>query len=107
MTLAVIKQKIEVQYGVIECEDVTVTSIKEKPDLHYHINAGIYILEPNVWNMIPPNTRFDMTDLLQLVLETGRKAVGFPIYEYWLDIGQPSDYEKANGDYHLAFGKNK
>ena len=40
----------------------------------------------------------DMTDLIQRLLDNGRKVVSFPIIEYWLDIGQPADYERAQND---------
>jgi dTDP-glucose pyrophosphorylase len=104
ITLAVIRQKMQVLYGIIECSDVRVTALKEKPEFYYLINAGIYLLEPSVFTLIPNGTTFHMTDLIQLLLDKGRKIVSFPIHEYWLDIGHLSDYEKANGDYALTFG---
>jgi NDP-sugar pyrophosphorylase family protein len=32
-------------------------------------------------------------------MSSGKKVVGFPIHEYWLDIGRPEDYVRANKDW--------
>jgi len=32
------------------------------------------------------------------LLAEGRKVVAFPVVEYWLDIGKPADYERAQQD---------
>jgi NDP-sugar pyrophosphorylase family protein len=62
------------------------------------VNAGIYLLEPSVLDFIPDDARFDMTDLIQRLLDERRTVVSFPIVEYWLDIGKPADYEQAQLD---------
>jgi NDP-sugar pyrophosphorylase family protein len=98
MTLGVRKYELDVPYGVVECEGPYLRAIREKPNLHFLVNAGIYMLERRVLRYIPSSQRFDMTDLLAKLLEAGRPAVIFPVVEYWLDIGRPSDYEQAQRD---------
>ena len=39
-----------------------------------------------------------MTDLVDILIAAGKSVIGFPIIEYWLDIGQPEQYEKAQDD---------
>jgi NDP-sugar pyrophosphorylase family protein len=39
-----------------------------------------------------------MTDLIDLLIQKGRRVVSFPVMEYWLDIGQPADYQQAQDD---------
>ena len=39
-----------------------------------------------------------MTDLMQRLLEAGQPIVGFPIMEYWVDVGRHGDYQKAQDD---------
>ena len=39
-----------------------------------------------------------MTDLIKALLAAGRPVASFPIVEYWLDIGQPADYQRAQDD---------
>ncbi len=98
LTVGVRQYGLQVPYGVVECEGVSVRRLTEKPLLNFFVNAGIYLLEPAVHSYIPSGQRFDMTDVIQRLLEEGRSVVSFPIREYWLDIGQPSDYEQAQED---------
>ena len=98
LTVAVRHYELKVPYGVVECEGSTVRRVNEKPVLGCFVNAGIYLLEPMVYQFIPNGQRFDMTDLMQRLLDEGRSVVSFPIREYWLDIGQHADYEQAQAE---------
>jgi dTDP-glucose pyrophosphorylase/CBS domain-containing protein len=98
LTLAVRKYEIAIPYGVVECDGAQVSRLVEKPHLAFFVNAGIYLLEPEAHGFIPDNERFDMTDLIRSLLDAGRPVASFPVHEYWLDIGQPNDYQKAQDD---------
>ena len=98
MTVAVKQYDIKVPYGVVECEGSRVCALKEKPQMHFLVNAGVYLLEPKVYEFIPNGRHFNMTDLIQWLLDADHIVVSFPIIEYWLDIGQLADYEKAQND---------
>lgn len=97
-TLAVREHTIDVPYGVVQCEGPVVRRLTEKPALTFLVNAGIYLLEPSVYSFIPNGEPFDMTELIGRLLESGRAVVGFPIHEYWRDIGHPDDYQRAQQD---------
>lgn len=99
LTVAVRKYDLNVPYGVVESDGAFVRGLVEKPVLSFFVNAGIYLLEPSVHQCIPNGQRFDMTDLIQRLLEEGRTVASFPVMEYWLDIGQPVDYERAQEDW--------
>ncbi len=98
MTVGLRRYDISVPYGVVQTEGVAVSGIQEKPTQKLFVNAGIYLLEPAALRYVPQGKRFDMTDLIAALLADGRRVVGFPIGEYWLDIGQPADYERAQLD---------
>jgi len=98
ITVGVRQFSMEVPYGVLECEGSRVRELKEKPQLAFLVNAGIYLLEPSVYSFISRGEHLDMTDLIQRLLTSRRPVVSFPIIEYWLDIGQPADYERAQVD---------
>jgi len=98
VTVGVHEYRMVVPYGVMEVESGHVTAIREKPEVAYFINAGIYILDPAAVDMIPESGRYDMTDLLRDLLASGRNVASFPIREYWLDIGQHEDYKRAEDD---------
>ena len=75
-----------------------VIGITEKPVLRHFINAGIYLVNPPLCRLVPQDRRFDMTDLIAAVLGSGGNVVCFPIREYWLDIGQIEQYQRAKVD---------
>jgi len=93
MTVAV--KKYQVPYGVVETRGFRVTGLSEKPVQDFLISAGIYLLETTAFNYIPEGQPFDMTDLIEQMVRRRCRVVSFPVVEYWLDIGQPGDYELA------------
>ena len=98
MTVGVRDYELKVPFGVIETDGARVIGLSEKPVIRHFINAGVYLLNPEVCQLVPNGQRFDMTDLIDHLLELGRRVVSFPIIEYWLDIGQQTDYEQAQLD---------
>lgn len=98
MTVAVRKYDLQVPYGVVECDGPDIRSLSEKPMMSFFVNAGIYLLQPTVWSSIPNGEHLDMNELIEKLLVTNRRVVSFPIIEYWLDIGQLDDYERAQKD---------
>lgn len=99
VTVAVRRQEIVIPYGVIEIDGHSVASITEKPAHRVYINAGIYILDPEIVDLVPRGRRVDMTDLLQMLLDMKVPVNVFPIREYWIDIGHADDLKRAEVDY--------
>ncbi|MGB1287713.1 MAG: nucleotidyltransferase family protein, partial [Aggregatilineales bacterium] len=101
MSVAIREHQVTIPYGTIELDDARITQILEKPTIQSFINAGIYIISPETKQYFPPkNEFFDMTDLIERLIENDEPVVGFPITEYWLDIGQHHQYEQARSDVH-------
>ncbi len=98
LTVAVRKFEVSVPFGVMETEGERVVGLAEKPVYSFFINAGIYLLEPRAVQFVNGGERLDMTDLIARLLAEGETVVSFPILEYWLDVGNPSDYAKAQED---------
>ena len=103
LTVGVRHYAMPVPYGVVDCDGPLVKSIREKPSVGFFVNAGIYLIAPGVCGLIPEGRRFDMTDLIELLITQERRVVSFPVHEYWLDIGQYDDYRQAQDD--VASGK--
>lgn len=95
LTVAVRTYDFQVPYGVIEGEGVHVIGVQEKPKYNLMVIAGIYMIEPRAQRFIPQGEHYHMTDLIERLLENGLNVVSFPIHEYWLDIGKPSEYRRA------------
>jgi NDP-sugar pyrophosphorylase family protein len=102
LTVGVRQYDIEVPFGVVDTSGVRVTGIQEKPVLRHFINAGIYMVDRPVCRLVPEGKRFDMTDLIAAVLNSGGNVISFPVREYWIDIGRIEQYRKADLD--LAAG---
>jgi dTDP-glucose pyrophosphorylase len=98
LTVAVRKYEVTVPYGVVENNGTLVQRLREKPTFDFFVNAGIYVLQPTALDQIRANERTDMTDVIQRLVAEEKAVVSFPIHEYWLDIGQPGDYEQAQQD---------
>lgn len=98
LTMGVRVHELQVPFGVVQCEGARVTDLAEKPALTFFINAGVYLLDPLAYDYIPRGSRFDMTDLIQVLLREGLNVVSFPIYEYWQDVGRHADYQQAQED---------
>lgn len=106
LTIGSASYEAKVPYGVLQTEGYKVTSILEKPTYSFRISGGIYALSPEALRHIPRGNFFDITDLMDTLLKENQEVVAFPIEEYWLDIGQHQDYEKANLDYKNLFNKS-
>lgn len=92
------------QFGIVGVSpDGKIERFKEKPRTEEVfsrvINAGTYVLEPEVLRMIPPATKYDFSKNLYMeMLEKGRGLYATPLKGYWKDIGRPSDLYLANMD---------
>ena len=98
LTVAVRQYEYQVPYGVMESDGPYLRGLNEKPSYNFLVNAGIYLLEPSILHHIPTGQRFDMTDLMDTLLDNQLSVATFPMIEYWLDIGQCADYEQAQED---------
>jgi dTDP-glucose pyrophosphorylase len=102
-TLCIREYQLEVPYGVVSIEGNRIIGIEEKPKERFYINAGLYVLNPDLIGYIPENTYFDMPELFKILTRANRLTKVYPIREYWMDIGHLDDYERANGEYQEVF----
>jgi len=103
LTLTIKKEITPYAFGNIYFEGDFVTDIEEKPDLITYILAGIYVMKPVIFNLIPPGEYFGMDKLIKKMLFEKHPVAKYNLTEYWLDIGRLSDYEKAQDAYNEHF----
>jgi dTDP-glucose pyrophosphorylase len=99
MTVAVREHDFHLPYGVVDTRGVEILGIKEKPVVKHFVNAGIYLLDSRVCRLIPPGRAYDIPDLIEQLINENQRVVSFLIREYWQDIGEIGDYEKAMADF--------
>jgi len=95
VTIALRQHELTVPYGVVDTDGVTVTGISEKPVLRNFISAGVYLLAPDVCRSVPCGRVVDMPEVISNVIDSGGTVIGFPVREYWLDIGHMANYMAA------------
>lgn len=98
-TVAVREHIYEVPFGVINYKKNTIKSIIEKPKNTFHVNSGMYVLNPKHLQLVPKNKFFDMPSLINRILDKKFKVSSFLVNEYWLDIGRSSELKRAKKDY--------
>jgi dTDP-glucose pyrophosphorylase len=104
ITVGVRQYRLQVPYGVLDLDGTRVTGLREKPTLGFFVNAGIYAVSPEAVRSMPAEiSEFNMTDLIDATIARGVRVGSFPIREYWLDIGQLADYERAHEDHATYF----
>lgn len=97
-TMCVREVEHQISFGVVESQDNLITAMVEKPTYRYRINTGIYVLSPECIASVKPNTKIDLPTLLAQRMEKEEKVGIYTSYDYWLDIGQMADYQKAQQD---------
>ena len=88
---------------MVDINDHRIAGISEKPVHRFFVNAGIYLLQPEVLDFIPKQSLLDMPDLVESLILSHYQAIAFPIHEYWLDVGQIEDFKEANGEFSNLF----
>jgi dTDP-glucose pyrophosphorylase/CBS domain-containing protein len=102
-TLCVRKMEQTIPYGVVETDNHQLLTIEEKPVHSYFVNAGIYLLDPDILPLLSGAANVDMPDLFRRIIEHGHATAAFPFLDYWLDIGQRGDFHQACQDYPELF----
>jgi len=107
LTIGIKEYIMPFAFGNVFYDGDYVTGIKEKPDIKHNILAGIYIIKPSIFELIPDNEYFGMDSLIHKMLDYKNPITKFEIKDYWLDIGQVGDYEKAQEIYKQHFENSK
>lgn len=103
-TVCVREHRHSVPYGVVDMHESLLTRIEEKPVYRSMVSAGIYVIEPRAFRHLPRGGHCDMPTLVQDLIDRGMRAAGFPINDFWLDIGRPEDLARANEFFDQEYG---
>jgi dTDP-glucose pyrophosphorylase len=93
-----IPYEVNIPYAVLQVDEEKILSFEEKPTYTYYSNGGIYLIRREILNLLPKNEFLNATDMIQFALQQGLKVTAFPFSGFWLDVGRPSDYEKAQNE---------
>lgn len=93
----------QIPFGVVGLEGDHIVAMREKPVYRDFINAGVYVLQPEVVGSVGVATPLDMPDLVLEWLGR-RKVFAYPMHESWRDLGHVEDLERARRDYDSRNG---
>lgn len=95
LAVVTIPYQVSIPYAVLETNNASITSFKEKPTYTYYSNGGVYLMKRAMLKHIPKDAFFNATDLMEKLIKQRARVISYPLVGYWLDIGKPDDFEKA------------
>jgi NDP-sugar pyrophosphorylase family protein len=96
-TIAGRTYQVELPYGIIETDEDRLVKLQEKPLIHYLINAGIYVFNPEVLSLVPNEQYFPIIRLFDVLLEKKAFVGVYVLNEEWIDVGRHHELQRANG----------
>ena len=100
VTMSLYEYKFNIRYGIIDTTNTgRVTAWNEKPELSAKINMGCYVMEPEVFQLIPKNKQYGMDNVIQKALSKKKKISSMVSKKGFIDIGDKETYEKTNQEY--------
>jgi len=97
ITLVASLKNYIIPYGTCELNNEGhLKNINEKPEYDFLVNTGLYVLNPDVLQLIPINQLYHITHLIEDAQKNGKKVGVYPIDDdAWVDVGQWAEYQKA------------
>lgn len=100
LTVGVVSTEVQIQLGVLALDDdENITGYDEKPKKRYAASMGIYVYSPEAKNMIKPGQHLDAPSLVLRLIEQNAKVSGYTAPCRWIDIGNPTEYERAQQEF--------
>ena len=97
LTVVTCERENMIDFGVLDVDDDgRISGFHEKPRRKYTVSAGIYIYSRDTLTLAPPESPYGFDNLMIDLLRRGERVEEFRFAGYWLDIGRPDDYERAN-----------
>ena len=94
-TMAVRPYEWQHPFGVVCTQGIDIVGFEEKPISRSHINAGVYVLEPEAISGLVPGEHCDMPNLFTRLKERAARTIVYPVHEPWLDVGRVEDLRLA------------
>ncbi|WP_199547935.1 sugar phosphate nucleotidyltransferase [Streptomyces sp. N35] len=99
LTVATYARKVAIDFGVLTTESGRIVSFAEKPSLDYRVSMGVYGLSRATLAGYTPGLPLGFDELVLDLLAARRPPHAYEFSGYWLDIGRPDDYDRANAEF--------
>jgi dTDP-glucose pyrophosphorylase len=89
LTIVISKKNIQIPYGICEVDNNLLKNIEEKPRFNFLANTGLYLMKKIILKYIPKNKKFDINELISILLENNLRIGVFKINnKNWFDTGE-------------------
>lgn len=99
ITVATYDRQVTIDFGVLRVDGDQVLGFAEKPTIDYSVSMGIYGFARHLLDEYPPGRAMGFDSLILDLLHAGRPPARFKFDGYWLDIGRPDDYDRAQAEF--------
>ena len=99
LTIATYARKVHIDFGVLTTDDGRVVAFTEKPSIDYRVSMGVYGLSRSTLNGYTAGLPLGFDELVLDLLKTQNPPHAYDFEGYWLDIGRPDDYDRANAEF--------
>lgn len=99
ITVAVANRHLATEFGVLDVRGEIIAGIREKPVLDYRVSMGVYAVSRDALYAYQPGEPLGFDKLLDGLVQRGTPPHVHIFDGYWLDIGRPDDYARANEDF--------
>jgi mannose-1-phosphate guanylyltransferase len=96
ITVATYERQVHIDFGVLELQGAGIVGFTEKPTLGYSVSMGVYGVSRDTLAHYPDGEPLGFDSVMLDLLNAGQTPQSYPFDGYWLDIGRPEDYERAN-----------
>ena len=100
-TIGTYERDVKIDFGVLRYAAATrrITGFVEKPEEHFSVSMGVYAFSRRLLDLVPENRPFGFDDLMLAFIDGDYDVRAYPFDGYWLDIGRPDDYDRANEEF--------
>ena len=99
LTIATYARKVHIDFGVLTTDSSKVVAFTEKPSIDYRVSMGVYGLSRATLDGYTPGLPLGFDELVLDLLKTDNQPHAYDFDGYWLDIGRPDDYDRANAEF--------
>ncbi|MEU6277515.1 sugar phosphate nucleotidyltransferase [Streptomyces populi] len=99
LTIATYAREVRIDFGVLTTDDRKVVAFTEKPSMDYRVSMGVYGLSRSTLEDYTPGLPLGFDELVLDLLRSGDEPHAYAFDGYWLDIGRPDDYDRANAEF--------
>ncbi|MGA4798243.1 nucleotidyltransferase family protein [Streptomyces lavendulocolor] len=99
LTIATYCRQVHIDFGVLTTDAGKVVGFREKPSLDCRVSMGVYGLSRATLDAYTPGLPLGFDELILDLLRTPNPPAAYEFDGYWLDIGRPDDYDRANAEF--------